>query len=109
MLFSKLVFPVIGMALAACSATAAPVNCPAFTQVGAVKHALNNASLYDGPPEQMADLIPDVTGNMDKWDLDSVDPYLVCKYLGTTKVLTFHASHAQICEAGGTPFQAYCR
>lgn len=109
MLFSKLLSLSGVMALLACSAAAAPANCPAFVQSGAVKDALNNASLYDGPPQQMADLIPDESGAMDKWDLDSVDPYLVCKYVGTARVVTFHARGAKICEAGGKPFQAFCR
>jgi len=97
------------MALIACSAAAAPVNCPAFIQAGAVKDELNNASLYDGPPDEMADLIPDESGAMDIWNLDSVDPYLVCKYIGTAKIVTFHATSTKICEAGGKPFQAFCR
>ncbi len=109
MLFSELVLLASVMALIACSAAAAPVNCPAFIQAGAVKDELSNASLYDGPPDEMADLIPDESGAMDIWNLDSVDPYLVCKYIGAAKIVTFHATGTKICEAGGKPFQAFCR
>ncbi len=72
-------------------------------------HPLVNVSLYDGPPDQMADLIPVAAGETDRWNLDGADPYLVCRFDGTTTVVTLHAGGAKRCEAGGKPFQAYCK
>ena len=96
-------------ALASKGAAAAPATCPSSVSDAGSRHRLVNASLYDGPPNEMADLIPVTAGDVDRWNLDSVDPYLVCKFDGTTKVVTFHAVGAKVCEAGKTPFQAYCR
>ena len=72
-------------------------------------HILNNVSVYDGPPDRMVDLEPSTSGEVDKWDLDGVDPYLVCEFKGTSKVVTFHATGAKTCEAGLKPLHAYCR
>ena len=91
------------------SAIAAPVKCPSSINDAGIKHVLNNASLYDGPPDQMADLIPIPVGAVDQWTLDGVDPYLVCKFQNTTKVVTFHVTAANVCETGKKPFQVYCK
>lgn len=56
----------------------------------------------------MADLIPVSGKTVDKWDLTGVDPYLVCRYQGTDKVITLHAKDAKSCEAASNPFAAYC-
>jgi hypothetical protein len=96
-------------AAALSTANAAPVRCPASLTDAGVRHVLANASLYDGPPEQMADLIPVPSGHVDRWSLDGQDPYLVCKYDGTAKTATLHPKTAKVCEAGGKPFKAYCR
>jgi hypothetical protein len=101
--------PFLVLAVVACTAAApAPAACPATVTDATGKHVLDNASLYDGPPDQMADLVPVPAGSVDRWDLDSVDPYLVCKFQGTAKVVTIHEVGAKLCEAGKTPFQAYC-
>lgn len=50
----------------------------------------------------MTDLIPVFVRAMDRWNLDGVDPYFVCKYSGTTKVVTFQGIGAKICEGGGS-------
>lgn len=105
---SDALLPLLGFVVIACSA-AAPATCPSSVFDAGRRHALVNASLYDGPPDQMADLIPVAAGAVDRWDLDSVDPYLVCKFQGTAKVVTFHAVGAKNCEAGKKPFQAYCK
>ncbi|WGS50056.1 hypothetical protein LFL96_00650 [Paraburkholderia sp. D15] len=90
------------------SATARVV-CPASVVDVGTRHALINASLFDGPPEQEADLVPEPAGRVDRWNLDGVDPYLVCKYKNTAKTITLHAPTQKVCEAGNKPFQAYCR
>lgn len=109
MSLNKLALAVLCLSLAASCASGAPVSCPPSLPSGATQHALNNASLFDGPPAEMADLVPDESGAMDKWDLDAVDPYLVCRYAGTAQIITFHATGAKDCEAGGTPFHAFCQ
>ena len=88
---------------------AAPPSCPSSISDAGVSHELVRASLFDGPPEELADLIPVPAGAMDQWRLDRVDPYLVCRFRGTQKITTFHAVGAKVCEAGGKPFRAYCK
>jgi hypothetical protein len=71
--------------LLACGSAGAATECPAFVSEASVTHALTDASVYDGPPSQLADLEPTDKG----WDLtslrDSPRPvFLVCKYRGTT-------------------------
>jgi hypothetical protein len=106
---NSLAVPFLAVAVVACTAAApVPMACPPTITDANGTHALNNASLYDGPPDQMADLVPDRTGAVDRWSLDGVDPYLVCKFQETTKVVTLHAVGAKVCEAGKKPFQAYC-
>ena len=110
MLRSRIVWPLLAVAaFATMGAVAAPAICPSSLRDGGSRHRLVNASLFDGLPSEMADLIPVAVGDVDRWDLDSVDPYLVCRFGGTAKVVTFHAVGAKVCEAGKTPFQAYCR
>jgi hypothetical protein len=91
------------------AASAAPLTCPSVLQAGTNTYSLDNASLFDGPPDQMADLVPDPAGAMDRWNLDAVDPYLVCRFFGTNQTIIFHALGAKDCEAGGKPFQAFCQ
>jgi len=99
----------MAMVLLACQARAAPSACPSVLQAGTTKYVLDNASLFDGPPDEMADLVPDPAGGFDRWNLAAVDPYLVCRFAGTSQTITFHAAGAKDCEAGGNPFQAFCR
>ena len=40
---------------------------------------------------------------------DNLDSYLVCRFEGTTAIVTFYAGGAELREAGGKPFQAYCK
>jgi len=91
------------------AAVAAPVACPVSVLDSGVRHALNNAALYDGPPDQMASLVPVRAGRVDRWDIDQIDPYLVCKYKGTAKTITLHAKNVSECAAGMTPFRAHCK
>jgi hypothetical protein len=110
MLCNKIPFAIVMVALtaSACAETPHRFECPATLTDGQQSHALNNASLFDGPPEQLADLVPVSGKTADKWNLTGVDPYLVCRYQGTDKVTTFHAKGAKDCEATTNPFKAYC-
>lgn len=105
---SLVLLPVLAVAVVAC-AGAAPATCPSSITDTGVSHQLVNASLFDGHPDQMADLVPVPAGAVDRWKLDSVDPYLVCRFQGTQRVTTLHAVAAKTCEAGGKPFRAYCK
>jgi hypothetical protein len=97
------------VALLAGPGVAAPVACPSSIGDGAAQHRLTNASIFDGPPEEKADLVPDSSGRLDLWKLEGVDAYLVCRFAGTERVVTLHAVGAKICEAGAKPFRATCR
>jgi hypothetical protein len=89
-------------------AAAGPMECPPALP-RASGHPLANASLFDGPPAQMADLVPDRAGDTDRWDLDGIDPYLVCRFARTDKTVVLHAVGAGACRAGGKPFRAGCQ
>ena len=85
------------------------MECP-LSLPGSAEHRLTNASLFDGPPSQMADLVPDRDGKADRWVLDGIgDPYLVCRFAGTDKTVVLHATGAKVCSAGDKPFRAGCR
>ncbi|MGH8779907.1 STY0301 family protein [Paraburkholderia sp.] len=90
-------------------ACAAKVSCPTSVSDGGVGHALNNASLFDGPPDKLVSLVPDSSGSVDRWDLTGLDPYLVCRFENTTKTVTLHAAASKSCVAGHKPFTAYCK
>lgn len=92
----------------ACASTSHRFECPSALSDGRQSYVLDNASLFDGPPEQLADLIPVQGKTADRWDLTGVDPYLVCRYKGTDKVVTMHVKDARACEATSHPFAAYC-
>ena len=96
-------------ALATTAVAAAPATCPSSLSDAGSRHRLVNASPFDGPPREMADLVPVPAEAVDRWSLDGVDPYLVCRFEGTTRIVTFHVVGARVCETGKTPFQAYCR
>ncbi len=83
--------------------------CPASVWNSDGKHILYNASVYDGPPDQMASLEPVQEGNVDRWDVAGSDPYLLCQYKGTERTVTLHAKGVTTCMAGRNPFQAYCK
>jgi hypothetical protein len=77
------------LVIAACApACAQQFKCPASQG----KSPLNNAAVFDGPPAQKADLVPDdskgdLTYTYARWDVgyltgSSHHVYLVCKYAG---------------------------
>ncbi len=101
-------WPLFGLAVLACTG-AAPVSCPSSLPGSVARHRLVDASLFDGPPKQEADLVPVPAGAVERWNLDGVDPYLVCRFRGTSTVVTIHAAGARSCKAGGSPFAASCR
>ncbi|PMS36156.1 hypothetical protein B0G57_104257 [Trinickia symbiotica] len=95
------------MAVALCACTACHATerhryaCPSPLTEGSVNHALKHVELYDGPPKNLVSL--------QAWDsLKDVDPYLVCSYEGTDKVVTIHAAGSKACDATAKPKAAFC-
>ncbi|WP_428375496.1 STY0301 family protein [Lichenicoccus sp.] len=93
------------------STAAAPAHCPSFIDEAGSKRVMNNVSVFDGPPDQKADLIGDGLDShgMWRWEADDIDPYLVCRYKDTARTVTFHAVGARYCYGGWKPTRAYCR
>jgi hypothetical protein len=79
------------------TAKADEVKCPPFQG----KNSLSGAIVFDGPPEEMADLIPDESKGSDNhanssWQVAYIyesgrNVYLVCKYTGTKDTITIKA------------------
>ena len=108
MLLSRIRCLFLCISVLLCSA-AAPLTCPGFVKDFSGEHALDNVSVFDGPPEQRADLIPDAYKGTAVWDARHIDPYLVCRYQGTGRTVAFHAVGARFCAGRHKPIRAYCR
>ena len=108
--------------LFASAAQAQEFKCPGFHG----KNPLAGVSVYDGPPSEMADLVPDVSiGGGDhayaSWDIGYLfglnrTPYLVCKFAGlsdsqavTLKIDKKVAKCTFQAHAGGLPAEAGCK
>jgi len=84
-------------------------ECPSSLIEGKTKRALDHVNVYDGPPENLASLIPVPAGKADMWDgLQYVDAYLVCEYKGTDKIIAIHALGATVCKVTDHPSAAFC-
>ena len=94
---------------ATASASTGAVTCPQSVVIDGAGHGLVNASIYDGFPGDLAQLVPSPAGALDRWDVRFKDTYLVCKFQGTFRVVALHAIGATSCEAGMKPFRASCR
>jgi hypothetical protein len=95
----------IAFALCACVACRAAephrYECPSPLMLNHVGHVLAHVHVYDGPPKNGVDL--------EAWDsLEGIDPYLVCHYEGTDKVVTIHAIGSKSCDAADHPAAAFC-
>jgi hypothetical protein len=66
--------------------------------------------VFDGPPQNMASLIPVAIKHGAQWDMTKKgDVYLVCGYKGTRKTITIHAPDTMVCKALDTPgTTAFC-
>jgi len=108
--------------LAAAAAPAQSFKCPALQG----KNHLANVSVFDGPPAEKADLVPDLTkGDGDhlysSWDIGYLfgmgrTPYLVCRYAGlpdaqaiTLKIDKRVAKCIFQSHAASQPAEAECR
>ncbi len=94
-------WPSLGLAVLTCVG-AAPVSCPSSLSCSGTGHRpVDDASLFDGLPNQEADLVPVSAGAVDRWNLNGADSCLACRFHGTSTVVTIHAVGAAFCEAGG--------
>jgi len=84
-------------------------ECPSPLSEGKVRLVLEHVDVFDGPPENLASLIPAPAHNADIWDgLGKVDTYLVCGYKGTHKIVTLHAKGTTVCKVTDHPSRAFC-
>lgn len=83
------------------AATKHRYECPSPLVDEKGKHTLIHVDVFDGPPQDRA-FLEAIT------NLKGRDPYLVCSYQGTDKVVTIHAVGAGSCAAPDEPNTAYC-
>ena len=102
----------LALLLAAATPALADVRCPAALD----GHRYARVSVFDGPPEEQADLVPDSQkGGTDTWRVGPVfsagrEPYLVCRYEGTPGTVTFRlAQPIAVCIASRPTRTALCR
>lgn len=82
------------LALLATPALAAQ-SCPAFYDQPELGHALKGIDLFDGTPEEMASLVPDVNEypKLQRWKLVKLPQgrryHLMCRYADTEAVKVF--------------------
>lgn len=99
--------PSMMLILMSCMGTA-PAWCPQQIVDQGKTHILHGASIFDTPPSNMADLVPVTAEDRDTWDLDRIDPYLVCHYSKTARTVTLHMVGAKNCTMMGHPFRGSC-
>jgi hypothetical protein len=88
----------------------ARVDCPSTQLVDGKARELERISVFDGPPEKLADLMPDPS--ISQWDisLEQRDAkargeslFLVCRYARTNRVVTLPIpGDADLCKLEGT-------
>jgi hypothetical protein len=108
---SRFLFAILALCIPAApyAATHHRYECPSPLVDGKVKRSLSHIDVFDGPPMDMASLIPAPAGNVAIWDkLEDVDVYLVCEYKGTDKIVTIHAIGATNCTGTDHPSAAFC-
>jgi hypothetical protein len=102
-------FIAFGIFLPAPHVSAASFSCPETIVVRGSSYALENGSVFDGPPEEITSLVPEFIGDLRRWEIDpSINPYLVCYYKGWRDALMLHAKGATSCEVTNTAIRASC-
>jgi hypothetical protein len=103
------VLAVAAASTASCAATQHHYECPASLDDGQVKYPFKDIDVFDGPPKNMASLIPAETKDGVRWDFNpGGDIYFVCGYKGTDKTVTVHAPGVTVCKGTQTPLAAFC-
>lgn len=74
---------------------------PFFDKVN-TRHYLDGVRFFSGPPEELADLVPDASGGVSRWVLSGpagIKFWQVCTYYGTSAMLTRELpSSIKVCE-----------
>jgi hypothetical protein len=109
---SSLVIALALCGMTAGTACAATVRCPPSITINGHRHPLAGADLFDGPPAQLASLIP-VHG---RWDLASIrvptrDFFLVCKFkdAAATRTVAVPKTAAACAIQGTSVITVTCR
>jgi len=94
-----LLLSALGLVVVGGTAAAAPTACPAGHQ----GQAMNGGQVFDGPPEELADLRPDTDRRVGRerwatWNVASVyragrQVHLLCHYAGSTAPVAVKVSH----------------
>jgi hypothetical protein len=100
----------LAMFVAEAAGAATLIQCPRVHSEGSKTAPLADADVFDGPPEELASLIPDL--DTSEWDLDGYQEdaqdrgepmYLVCRYAGIKATVTIEIPRtATFCKVEGT-------
>jgi hypothetical protein len=94
------------------AAAAEQTMCPEDIEDAGKRYRLERASVFDGPPEELADLIP-VNGRWDLLPYRATDRklYLVCRYKNTKAVNTMviPTNARQCVQAGSAKIRVACQ
>jgi hypothetical protein len=83
-------------------------TCPSSIEIRNTRYPLINAGVFDGPPEELAQLVP-IPGRFPQHILlNKENIYLVCGYAGYPNKIIVHAKGASYCGYDDTPFHAGC-
>lgn len=119
MLLNRFLCMAFGLSLAMGAANARDIKCPAtYTKNGKLAH-LDSASVFEGKPENLVDLMPDL--QMSEWDISpnqnyvrerGEHMYLVCRYKGIKETIDLEIpAEATFCkvEETRTGTAAWCK
>jgi hypothetical protein len=107
-------YAVITLTLLSSLALAAPTQCPPYA--GSPKNVLSSARLFDGPVEEMAELVPDqeVDARTTVWTVDGYRTQerrliLLCAYRNKSTLQVEIPKTASLCHVKGrTTLKAWC-
>ncbi|EKK7713615.1 STY0301 family protein [Cronobacter dublinensis] len=95
MLWSKTLLLSAGLFLSVSGAQATPTMCPSYPTAQDKTHALNDASLFVGPPKELVDLMPDndretvwtLPDYQDEAKEHNTSLYFICRYKNTKQTV----------------------
>jgi hypothetical protein len=110
----------ISVLFAACTSSAASsIDCPRTLSVNGAIRPLEGASMFEGRPENLVDLMPDLQNS--EWDIAlnqkharqrGESMYLVCRYQGIKDTVTLEVpGGSTLCKVEGTSkgLAAWCK
>jgi len=100
----------LSLGIVGCSNAKTPLfSCPESFTVGNKSSPLNNASLFDGPAVNRAELVPEITTHTKKLNIEpDLDLYLICHYKNVKHTISLHVVGATQCIINEKPFTAQC-